>query len=193
MRIVRSLDPLQALFLSKFSQKYLPNTELFCQFLSKYQQNHSIQFSQTHPYPSKPPLTYTSSMHKPSSSNIKSQSHRHTCDCPTLATSSTTLPTNTSNRNTSRPCYKCGERYFPWHQCKFKTVMAVHGGGLDDNGEEVWHEAPKVMEQWEQLKKAALSIHAVEGIHEMETIKMLGVYKNGQLVILVDSGSPNSL
>lgn len=71
--------------------------------------------------------------------------------------------------------------------------MAVHGGGLDDNGEEVWHEAPKVMEQWEQLKKAALSIHALEGIHEMETIKMLGVYKNGQLVTLVDSGSTNSL
>ncbi|KAF2298263.1 hypothetical protein GH714_020928 [Hevea brasiliensis] len=50
-----------------------------------------------------------------------------------------------------KPCFRCGEKYFPCHQCRQKSVMAVE---IEDDGaaafqlqnqvvlevEEVWHE-----------------------------------------------------
>lgn len=53
----------------------------------------------------------------------------------------------------------------------------------------MWHEAPEVMEQWEQFEETTLSIHVVEGSQGVETIKMLGAHKNRQLAILADSES----
>lgn len=32
---------------------------------------------------------------------------------------------NQPNRNLSKPCFKCGDRYFPGHVCKNKSIVAL--------------------------------------------------------------------
>lgn len=130
---------------------------------------------------------------------------------PTTSQSSVNQPTTKftstdyTNSNTirqPRPCFTCGEKFFPGHQCKQKTLMALQLQENDasvfqmqkqgiDEGEEEWHdviegEVPAVSE------KVALSVHAMEGSHGVHTIRIIGQHKNRELLILIDSGSTNS-
>ncbi len=42
------------------------------------------------------------------------------------------------------------------------------------------------------MEDNSLSVHALEGSHGIDTIRLLGLHKNRQLVILFDSGSTTS-
>lgn len=52
--------------------------------------------------------------------------------------------TNVSSFRTPKPCFKCGERFFPGHQCKIQqTLMTIQIGEKEKTGEEneeVWHD-----------------------------------------------------
>lgn len=57
--------------------------------------------------------------------------------------------------------------------------------------EDEWYEV-KGDELEEEEAEATLSVHTLEGSYGVDTIRIFGVHKNRQLVILIDSGSTTS-
>ncbi|XP_057986530.1 uncharacterized protein LOC110636696 [Hevea brasiliensis] len=163
--------------------------------LTPYQTNYLNQYAkpyQTYQNPPRPP-----NFGKPSPTIIKTQSSTNSPNpLPISTLSSVYKPTNSfSNpiKNQPKPCYRCGDKYFPGHQCKQKSLNAICAVEKDhDGGEEEWFEAGMEMEERENMEDNTLSVHALEGSHGIDTIRMLELHKNRQLVILIDSGSTTS-
>lgn len=153
----------------------------------------TAQLHHNFPYTTKPPNESTISK---SASNVPTKPYSMTSTNSVNQTS--TKPSNTNLVNTtkpSRPCYRCGDKFFPGHQCKPKAVMALQ---IEEQGKESGDEyleegvIEEALEMGQTEAEMTLSVHAIEGSQGEDTIKVLGRYKDRQLVILVDSGSTNT-
>ncbi|XP_057986676.1 uncharacterized protein LOC131171223 [Hevea brasiliensis] len=115
----------------------------------------------------------------------------------------TNITTNSNTIRQPRPCFKCGDRYFPGHQCKQqKLVMAIQGCESDgtvfqvqgqdmEDGDKVWHDVGEG-EGIGSIEEMTLSMHAIEGRQGTKTIRVLGKHKSREILILIDSGSTHS-
>lgn len=96
-------------------------------------------------------------------------------------------------RRPPKPCFRCGERYFPRHTCKAKIVMAVQVKEIESEAnQEVGQEVVLIEQIEDSNDERTLSVHVLRGSQGANTITMLGNSKNRQLVVLIDSGSTNS-
>lgn len=84
----------------------------------------------------------------------------------------TILNPNSRGVRQSKPCYKCGEKYFPGHQCKQKTLMALQGlkGDIVERDEE-WHD---MLGNEEKNLGEILPLNTIEGNEGEATIRVLG-------------------
>ncbi|XP_019265828.1 PREDICTED: uncharacterized protein LOC109243359 [Nicotiana attenuata] len=90
-------------------------------------------------------------------------------------------------------CYKCGEKYFPGHQCKNKQLNALSGSTEHEEVEMNAGEEGVVDEQNQEIViDEAISLNALSGTVTSTTIKLKGVYGKQVMVILADSGSTHS-
>ncbi|XP_057989135.1 uncharacterized protein LOC131172203 [Hevea brasiliensis] len=99
--------------------------------------------------------------------------------------------------------YRCGEKYFPGHVCKQKTIIALCGSNpsreewIEQGNKEIEREGDIEVQQWEDVlgsmeEEMTLSLNAIEGKLGTETSKVKGQYLNRELLILIDSSSTHS-
>jgi RNase H-like domain found in reverse transcriptase/Reverse transcriptase (RNA-dependent DNA polymerase)/Integrase zinc binding domain/Retroviral aspartyl protease/Integrase core domain/Retrotransposon gag protein/Chromo (CHRromatin Organisation MOdifier) domain len=125
---------------------------------------------------------------------------------------STTYPKNTSEKTPIKPvlppvnpkntlieqrralgqCFKCGERYYPGHQCKVKLQMLM--GSIDGEVEEVvspenFNSQEPVMDHAEE---AIVSMHATSNSPVSNTMRFKGFIGTVPVFALIDSGSTHS-
>lgn len=84
-------------------------------------------------------------------------------------------------------CYRCGDRYYPGHQCK-RQLLLLEG---DREGKQNAEEIEEVRETGGE-NDGEISLHALKGIANNKIIKVEGRVKEGSLSILIDSGSTHS-
>lgn len=91
-------------------------------------------------------------------------------------------------------CYRCGEKYFPGHQCKDKQLNILHGTTDQEAIEESQRieEIEEVENMQEEIIDEAISLNALLGTMTSNTIKLKGMYGKQKLIILADSGSTHS-
>lgn len=78
--------------------------------------------------------------------------------------------------------YKCGDRFFPGHQCQPKKILAIQGN-KDENEEWSLGEEDVEIEDDE----SEISMHALDGSTTPNTLKVKGIVGKNSMVILVDS------
>jgi hypothetical protein len=66
-------------------------------------------------------------------------------------------------------CFKCGERYYPGHQCKVKLQLLL--GQEDEGMGEVTSELPAEEPNYPPLKEAYVSIHATSNNIHTKTMR----------------------
>ena len=89
-------------------------------------------------------------------------------------------------RRQANLCFKCGDRYFPEHQCK-KQLFPL-------DGEEDHLEEEEVLETNEEGEEdnGEISLHALKGLVNNKIIKVEGRVGECKLMILIDSGRTHS-
>lgn len=101
-----------------------------------------------------------------------------------------------NHRKANHLFYRCGEKYSPCHQCKYRQLNCIIG----ETGEEISEqhdpelELPdfKIMETGEQVMQEAVCLNALSGNnHRVDTILVKGAVKNKHLTV-VDSGATHS-
>ena len=81
-------------------------------------------------------------------------------------------------------CYRCGDKYFPGHQCK-RQILLLEG---DEEGVHEIEEGTEE-EKCEEEHDGEISIHALKGVSSNKIVKVEGKVKDCSLMILIDSGS----
>ncbi|XP_065854839.1 uncharacterized protein [Euphorbia lathyris] len=102
-------------------------------------------------------------------------------------------PSTTTLKRTPEACYKCGEKYFPGHQCTLKKLNAINAEDIPEEEMEgdslEKSEAGKEIEDQEQI---TLSINALDGGISNGTLKLKGTLQQKPIMVLIDSGSTHS-
>jgi hypothetical protein len=83
-------------------------------------------------------------------------------------------------------CFKCGEKYYPAHQCKIKAHMMIEqeeGNELDQNISEAREE-----EEY-KVEEVVISMFAISKNPHLSTMRFKGKIVNKKICTLVDSGS----
>lgn len=95
-------------------------------------------------------------------------------------------PNQNTHRNTPGAFWKCGERYFPGHQCKKLKALSSEEGDevLDQEEPEGGDNAEAQLEE----EKLHLSINALDGGLTDTTMKLKGILNKKPVMILIDSG-----
>jgi hypothetical protein len=89
-------------------------------------------------------------------------------------------------------CFKCGERYYPDHQCKPKTYVLV-GQDVEEMGS-ITREEETQLEGIpnDQTEEAIMSMHATSGNPLANTMQFKGHIGEQLVFALIDSGSTHS-
>ncbi|XP_027160631.1 uncharacterized protein LOC113761725 [Coffea eugenioides] len=99
-------------------------------------------------------------------------------------------PQEILRRKNNHLCFKCGERFSPGHQCKYRHLNLI----LEEDEETEFLDA--IGEQDEQTghpgQSVDISLHALTASIKRKTLKLQGVLKGQTVSILVDTGSTNS-
>jgi RNase P/RNase MRP subunit p29 len=101
----------------------------------------------------------------------------------------TTKGTLIDQRRALELCFKCGDKYYPRHQCKFKIQMLQgdEGSRVEVEGE-LLHQ-----EETEDIQvEAFVSMHATSSATHTSTMKFKGVIGSKPIFALIDSGSTHS-
>lgn len=91
-------------------------------------------------------------------------------------------------------CFKCDERYHPGHQCRRKEfrVLIIGEDGIEGEfDEEEWGCAEEDTIQ-EITELAELSLNSAVGISSPRTIKLKGMVKQEETLVLIDSGASHN-
>ncbi|XP_057999881.1 uncharacterized protein LOC110642382 [Hevea brasiliensis] len=96
---------------------------------------------------------------------------------------------NSDLKKGNNSCFKCGDRYYPGHQCKTQQILALQA---DEEGlEEVGNMGGE--ENYEgEGEEVEISLHALDGSISPNTLKIKGKVDKQSIVILIDSGSTPS-
>nr|CAD1820456.1 unnamed protein product [Ananas comosus var. bracteatus] len=91
---------------------------------------------------------------------------------------------------------QCGEKYHPGHQCANRTLHFIHASPKPD---EVFDEQLIALESEEEAPNAGvegeetgISVHALSGQNQNDTIKVQGEVGSKTVTILIDTGSTHS-
>lgn len=152
----------------------------------------------------KPPLLPTPSHVKPYSGASNALSKPFTPNADKFTTTKTiTKPPLPTNRRTLTPaelsekraknlCFWCDEQYIPGHKCKGKRPQFFHIEVADEDEEEV----EELVQQEEQLEGenqcAQISLEAIEGITNFQTMRVTGHHGKKALQVLLDTGSTHN-
>jgi Reverse transcriptase (RNA-dependent DNA polymerase)/Retroviral aspartyl protease/Retrotransposon gag protein len=82
-------------------------------------------------------------------------------------------------------CFKCGEKYYPGHQCKVKVHMLI---GREDTQENVIESS----EEEKEAEEAVLSMFAISSNPHLTTLRFKGKVGGREVCALIDSGSTSS-
>ncbi|XP_060193304.1 uncharacterized protein LOC132622670 [Lycium barbarum] len=102
-------------------------------------------------------------------------------------------------RRANRLCYRCGEKYIPGHQCKFKQLNCIIG----ETGEAIGEQEENLVEMQcvgeieeadkEQVMQEAVCMTALSGSnHGVNTILVKAAVKKRGLTVLIDSDNTHS-
>jgi Retroviral aspartyl protease len=100
-------------------------------------------------------------------------------------------PTLIEQRRALGQCFKCGEKYFPEHQCKIKIQMLV-GQTSDFEKECATVEIDETPPEEIQAEEAIVSMHATSTNLGSNTMKFKGQIGKFPISALIDSGSTHS-
>nr|CAD1827456.1 unnamed protein product [Ananas comosus var. bracteatus] len=101
-------------------------------------------------------------------------------------------------------CFKCGNKYHAGHICPDKTlnVLQAHEEVAEIYDEDCWHKmeaednpaSDEVCEpqEAEEMQERGVSVHALNGERQQDTIKIQGETKGKTLTVLIDTGSTHS-
>lgn len=91
-------------------------------------------------------------------------------------------------------CFRCGEKYDPAHQCARKAAAEVHALTVEEQRVELSDAVLNLIEMQDiaEAKQLSLSIHALSGAENNDTIRLRALVGNQIMLILVDSGSSHS-
>lgn len=92
-------------------------------------------------------------------------------------------------------CYNCDEVYSFGHRCKNKQVflMVSDSGVSSDNFLDSTDSFVEAMEEVsDKSAEVAISINALSGTANFQTLRLKGTVKNNQITMLVDSGSTHN-
>jgi Reverse transcriptase (RNA-dependent DNA polymerase)/Retroviral aspartyl protease/Retrotransposon gag protein len=87
-------------------------------------------------------------------------------------------------------CFKCGEKYYPGHQCKIKLQMLLGDPEAEQGEENTDHTLEENHSQ--TLEEAFVSMHATSPNQQPNTMKFKGQLGNTPIYALIDSGSTHS-
>jgi Retroviral aspartyl protease len=86
-------------------------------------------------------------------------------------------------------CFKCGDKYFPEHQCKIKVQMLI---GNEEEMPMPEKEGWITLEEDTKAEEAIVSMHATTSNPKPSTMKFKGYIGKIPVTALVDSGSTHS-
>lgn len=90
-------------------------------------------------------------------------------------------------------CYKCGDKYFPGHQCKQKQLNAIFATTEQEGEEQLEMEYERAnLELQEEAVVEAVSLNALSGTEVPNTIRLKWESKKNSMSILLDLGSTHS-
>jgi Retroviral aspartyl protease len=87
-------------------------------------------------------------------------------------------------------CFKCGDKYYPGHQCKIKLQMLL--GEQEAVEEEEYTELIQDEPNSPPLEEAFVSMHATHQNQQPNTMKFKGKLGDTPIYALIDSGSTHS-
>jgi Retroviral aspartyl protease/Retrotransposon gag protein len=86
-------------------------------------------------------------------------------------------------------CFKCGEKYYPGHQCRIKVHMMVE----QEEGQDLGNEEAEQTENEEcKVEEAVISIFAISGNPHLSTMRFKGKIGLRDMCALLDSDSTDS-
>jgi Retroviral aspartyl protease/Ty3 transposon capsid-like protein len=102
-------------------------------------------------------------------------------------------PSLIEQRRALGQCFKCGEKYFPGHQCKFKIQMLVgqHTEQEEDGVPAEMNNNPPEEEQ-QVTEEVIVSMHATSNNPCSNTMRFKGQIGTFPIFALIDSGSTHS-
>jgi uncharacterized coiled-coil protein SlyX len=82
-------------------------------------------------------------------------------------------------------CYNCDEKFRPGHKCKSLTLFLIDGNDYCDEDMDCSPDS-------NAIQHPEISLHAIAGATNPETMRVTGYYHNKPLYILLDSGSTHN-
>jgi hypothetical protein len=97
-------------------------------------------------------------------------------------------------RRSNNLCFKCGEKYDPTHVCAKKVAAELNAMSTEEAVELLSDEVLNLMEAQDlaEAQQLSLSINALAGTDNGDTIRLRALVGNQVMLILVDSGSTGS-
>lgn len=136
-----------------------------------------------------PALNSQQRSHQPNSSPVKHGDHT---PARKSAESHRDNKGSENRRAVHNPCRHCGERFFAGHRCKafqrFKKLELEESDGKDED-ESSDEEKSEGQNGIPEQELHVLSLNSLVGITTKKTMKMKGLLKGREVVILIDSGA----
>ncbi|TXG70529.1 hypothetical protein EZV62_005464 [Acer yangbiense] len=82
-------------------------------------------------------------------------------------------------------CYNCDEKFRPGHKCKSFTLFLINGNDYCDEDMDCSPDS-------DVIAHPEISLDAIAGVTNPQTIRVIGYYHNKPLYILLDSGSTHN-
>jgi hypothetical protein len=95
-------------------------------------------------------------------------------------------------------CYNCDEKYFLGHKCKEQNIFMAISEDISEEDVEtpLVSESPEITDinpPSDPLEvEPIISLNALNGFSDPQTLKLIGYIKHRKVIILVDSGSTHN-
>jgi Retroviral aspartyl protease/Ty3 transposon capsid-like protein len=131
--------------------------------------------------------------------NTKPMSTYNPSTNPKNISTTKTFPLPNPNRNTLieqrralGQCFKCGDKYFPGHQCKLKAHMMLGQEEEERELTQLEEEDAPVLTHQDHTEEAIVSMHATSSIPLANTMRFKGQIGQQSVFTLIDSESTHS-
>ncbi|KAK1694297.1 hypothetical protein QYE76_010994 [Lolium multiflorum] len=97
-------------------------------------------------------------------------------------------------RRSNNLCFRCGDKYDPTHVCAKQQQAGVHALTVEEHAAELTPEVLNLLELQDiaEAQQFSLSLHALTGTENPDTVRLRALVQNQVLLILVDTGSSHS-